>query len=403
MIEDALRDTFASKSAEPPAPPATSGLADSVIRKAGTVRRRHTIVTAAAGVAAVVAAGALIVRILPGDSGGSAPIPQANGGTATVAPTQTTVSPSPQAAGPVEVIVGEEVYAEGKARLKFQPKVALGTVMKVYRALDGSYLVITKPVIAKQALAVQSLLLFDIAGHQSTVVVEKASHIAVSAKGDQVAWSVDGKMSVAERVRDKLVNARTVAAPGDGGPIGFLGRHVVLGRSKNGGPIDAFDVWYADNKYAATWSTNVLRLFGATPKGTALVAQVAAEANEKEACLALLSPDQPFNVQRRACGLPAPMSEGGAISPDGRWLAYPPAAAGTGLILVDLQNVFKEPKVAGTWQLPAAPVAMVWLDSDALVIDAGGQVLRAAPRRFDNVTTVMSSPKGSVLIEPLEP
>jgi hypothetical protein len=398
MIEDALRDTFASKSAEPPGPPAHSGLADTVIRKAGTVRRRHMIVTAAAGVAAVVTAGVLIVRILPGDSAGTTPAPRANGGTTTAAPTQSTVSPSHQAAGPVEVIVGEEVYAEGKARLKFQPKAALGTVMKVYRALDGSYLVITKP-----TLAVQSLLLFDIAGHQSTVVVEKASHIAVSARGDQVAWSNAGKMSVAERIRDKLVNARTVAAPADGGPIGFLGRHVILGRTNSGGAIDAFDVWNADRQYAVTWSTNVLRLFGAAPKGTALVAQVAAEANEKEACLALLSPDQPFNVQRRACGLPAPMSEGGAISPDGRWLAYPPAAAGTGLILVDLQNVFKESKVAGTWQLGSAPDAMVWLDSDALVIDAGGQVLRVTPRRFDNVTTVMPSPRGSVLIEPLEP
>jgi hypothetical protein len=394
MIEDALRDTFASKSAEPPA---VSGLADTVIRRAGTVRRRHMIVTAAAGVAAVVAAGALIVRILPGADTGSNNVPQANQ-TATAIPSETTVSPSHQAAGSVEVIVGEEVYAEGKARLKFQPKAALGTVMKVYRALDGSYLVITKP-----TLTVQSLLLFDIVGHQSTVVVEKASHIAVSAKGDQVAWSADGKMSVADRNRDKLLNPRTVSAPVDGGPIGFLGRHVILGRSKNGGPIDAFDVWYADRQYATTWSTNVLRLFGATPKGTALIAQVAAEPDENEACVALLNPDQPFNIKSRACGLPAPMSEGGAISPDGRWLAYPPAVAGTGLILVDLQNVFKEPKIAGTWKLPAAPVAMVWLDSEALVIDAGGQVLRAPPRRFDTVATVMPSPKGSVLIEPLEP
>ena len=395
MIEDSLRETFA---AQVGGAPQIEGLAEAAMRRARKIRRRRRAV--ATGMAAVVVFALLGIAGLRVISPGFM-VPANQGTTAgrqIEAPTEDG-APEPEG-GPsastrqIEVVQDGEIYTSNRARVQLPTR---GTTTSAYRARDG-YLVITaRPQSHKQ------LLLLDDEGNNQ-VVLDDATSIAVSAHGDKIAWANDETMSVADRSAGDadLVKRVTIKVPAYAAPVAFLGNEVIIARSENAPQGRAFDLWYpARPVHVEKWDANVVRLFGARPDGKGVYAQVADETGGERLCLALLVPEQPFKVQDKTCGLPAAVEQGGGVSPDGRWLAYP-VAGHKQIAMVDLSEVFRaeDPRIR-VWDAQTASARTVWLNSTTFVVDNGTNFVSLNPTQQGRVDTVQGGSAGKILVEPL--
>lgn len=411
MLEDALRQTFAARAEE--APP-LDGVADAAIRRARSTRRRHAVGTTLAGIAVLVVVGALVVRVMPGGLTESDLSSMAGPGAGAPGVVRSAGSGAPRpAVVPLELVIGNEIHIKGKQPLTVDLEQRSGErVSRVFRAADG-YLVITD----SDPAGKQQLYRLDNGGQQ-TIMLYASQNITVSPTGDQIAWRDRTVMSVADRKGAVLGLKKSTQAPTSGGPIGFLGDQVLIGRTA-GSPTDrdatgstgpdsrpgppapvAFDRWDPSGAgYRETWSSNVFRIFGEMPEGKRVVAQVLDPATG-DRCLATLVAAHPFQVQETACGLPEAAEVGGAISPDGRWLAYPTMSASR-VQLVDLDVVFRKPVPAGVWKFDAPVRSMVWADDATMVVDAGDRLARLDTTVPGKLAYVGAEAGGKVMIEPL--
>jgi hypothetical protein len=414
MIEEALRETFAAKVTGGPPLDGARNLAvqraELALWRAGRVRRRQAWGTALAGVLAVAIASLAIFQAVrnpivhPSASGsvGQADANLVPSAAQTEGGEPADQSPTAAPTMPIEVVSGGEIYTEGKTemRLPLPDKDKPAVISRAYRTTDG-YLVIMA-----RSNAVQQLLLLDKTGN-SKVLLKSASSIAVSPGGDRVAWRAGDAMSVADRQPDKpaLDAPLTIKAPLLSFPAAFLGTNVVLARSKAAGDgVDAFDLWYPDHVdgYTEQWDTTIVRTFGERADGSALYAQVRDGTDASKICIALLVPAQPFKVTAKTCGLPAPAVDGGGVSPDGRWLAYPVANA-TQVAMFDVKDLFSSAPKPRLWDLKADSARTVWLGPSSLVVDAGGTFVTLDPSQPTKAESAQGSSTGKVLIEPLSP
>ena len=214
-------------------------------------------------------------------------------------------------------------------------------------------------------------------------------------------------MSVAGRQPDKptLNDQFTIKAPPLSFPAAFLGANVVFARSKAaGGGVDAFDLWYPDHVggYTENWDTTIVRTFGERVDGGALYAQVRDGTDASKICIALLVPAAPFKVTAKTCGLPAPAADGGGVSPDGHWLAYPVANA-TQVAMFEVKDLFGSSPKPRLWDLKTDSTRTVWLGPSSLVVDAGGTFVTLDPSQPTKAESAQGSSTGKVLIEPLAP
>jgi hypothetical protein len=408
MLEDALRDAFANQATSGPADGGQS-MADRAIARAVTHRRRRHAGSVIAGVLALVITGIVSFTVVDG-RGGPPSRPLAGG---PVWPTILATSMSPWAVDPsrdpepLEVVSNGEIYTEGSktAHLALPAHTNGAAVRSAYHADDG-YLVVT----AQPDDSNQQLLLLDKAG-DSKVLLSAASTIAVSDDGAKVAWRYGNLMSVADRKpsTSTLDAPLTVQAPDRGVPVAFIGPDVVLGRTAQSGTgMDAFDLWDPDQQatYTQSWDPGVVRIFGALADGSALFAQVRDAHDATKVCMARLVPDQPFKETDRACVLPQPAAQGGGVAPDGRYLVYP-AADGTHVVIVDLEQVFNGTPVPRVVDLGVkfdpATVRLVWLGPRTAVVDTGGSFVTIDPTQPTKVEPAQANNGGKVLVQPLNP
>lgn len=410
MLEDALRDTFATQATSGPAAVGRA-MADQAIARAVVHRRRVRAGSMLAGVMAIVITGIVTFTVVDDRRSPAGPgrRPLAGG---PVTPTALT-TPTPHhtlnaSSEPLEVVANGEIYTEGgtTAHLALPAHTNGAAVRSAYHADDG-YLVVT----AQPDDTGQQLLLLD-KGGTSKVLVDSASTIAVSDDGDKVAWRTGNTMSVADRQPDtsKLDASQSSPAPDRGVPVAFVGGDVVLGRTaQSGAGMDAYDLWYPDHQgaYEQSWDEDVLRIFGVLADGSALFAQVRDKDDATKVCLARLVPDQPFKETDRVCGLPQPAVQGGGIAPDGRFLAYP-VADGSHVAIVDLQQAFKDsPQAPRTVDLGVtfdpATVRLVWLGPHSAVVDTGGSFVTIDPTQPTKVEPPQANNGGKVLVQPLNP
>lgn len=395
MLEDELRETFATKAGNPPPRSLASldGVADVAIRGAARVRRRRR--AAATGVAGFVAVAAASLAVLHTLTAG-APVggPQANaGGDGQTVEQHGSPSPSPSTSLPPPPLrevdaIGPSAEAATKVRLQLPDK---STVAAAYQAEDGYLVVNNQPDGDKQ------LVLQDDSDKQQ-VLVDDATNITVANDGSTVAWASQGRMNVGTRSVDKksITKNNEVDVPPNTVPVTFVGTDLVISNDGQG-----FDVWHTERGYDQTWDPTVLRVFGGFPAGKAVYAEIKAVAPDTPMCLALLQFDQPFKVKQKVCGLPVAAKAGGRISPDGRWLAYPVEGAKQ-VAFVDLTTVFSDGK-AKLWRLGVTDKTM-WLNTNTFVVDDGKRFLKLDPTgKVDDYQTLDQDSNGVVLIEPLAP
>jgi hypothetical protein len=404
MIEDALREAFATKAGTKP-PTSLDGIADVAIRNAGRIRRRRRAGVTGFAAFIVMAVAAVATFHVVNQGGPADTVAQPDLGTQTSEPRAT---PNTQTAPPAE---NREVPAlDGQAQQSQNVTLKLpdnGTVAAAYKAKDGYLVVNTESDGDKQ------LVLQDEQNNQK-VLVDKASNIAVAKDGKKVAWAQDGKMTVAARTTTPGATTNvTKSAPAEQGlteqestdvpqtavPVTFVGADLVIGREEGEG----FDVWYSGRAYKESWDATVVRIFGTPPDTRSVYAEVKPVDGNAPMCLALLTLGQPFKVAQRRCGLPmAAKAGGGRVSPDGHWLAYPVEGLKQVAVL-DLTKIFTDAAAktwTKTWKLNVT-TKTVWMNATTFVVDSGGKFRAIIPTAAEDAAEPLSGSEGVVLIEPL--
>jgi hypothetical protein len=359
LIEDELRDTFATRVRHPPA---VQDVADRAIRAGGRIRRRRTALSAAAVVVSVVLAGAgatVVADTQRADTGVHVPPPSGPALPGSARPT-------------IDVLFANEIITSDARSIKLA---GLPPARRAYR-IDEGWLVQT----FSSERQSYGLYLVDL-DERVTHLVD-GRQIVVSPDGTQVGWSKDGTVSVARLGHGRLSGTRKTTGTGSLGPVGFVAEGILLGGAPPGGDVVRYDMWFPGmGKYRAG-PQRVGRTFGPTADGKLLFGLV----GEKKPCLAEIDPNS-LRAIRSACVPGLTPNDAVFPSPDGRWLAV---AGPDRVDLLDLSRIWKLPAVTkswpGLWAVAVADGNGAWLDAGTFVLGLRQATVRLSLTEPDTLT-----------------
>ena len=365
-VENELREAFASRTAGRPAP---LDLADRVITRGTTVRRRRLMAISAMATSAVVLLLSVTLVGLTGGDDGMPPnaasdvVPAELAGLLTGRPVRLAVYGTRSVHLPDGA---EKVINRDPAE----------TVTKVSRA-DGAWVVWS--INKRRSLAGLTVVRDD---ESTTSVGTDVVSMATTATGDRMA--VQSQVGNEERVEViELPSGQPVAATplsGDshGTPVvnGWAGSLVVL-TAPNGdaGPV-ATDVWDPESGLYSSTPAGARLVLGPAPMPGLLLAMEPDRPGSADACLTWVDPAAAFTVRVRHCqtgyrfGEPTPW-----VSPDGGHLiAWHPDHDGQ-VIAQDVRTMVSTPL-----GLPphVTPVRVAWEDPDTALIQVS-----PSPGRLD--------------------
>jgi hypothetical protein len=353
-IEDLVRESLHERVAMAPALDDPAGRA---VAGARTLRRRRALVVACfAGLAAVLATGALAglrsgVHTLP--------LPPA------------TVPPPGPASSSVSLVVDHHALLLPDGRSVTLPATESSMLGAVQ--LRRGWLVTG----TTAGTTAQSLWLVTPDGVVHPLAQGLEGAPVVAADGLRFTWRTGVRLFTGHLADGgSLVVEASTPISGKGAPIALTDTAVVLGATATGGGIDSYDLWLpARGNYVPSWDViaHVVAVYGALPGGRRVLGQVHPTSGSKAACLAELDPADSLRATRTACDLPLRVDPTGPVSRDGHWLAAP---AGDGQVaLIDLTTVFQRAAVTSTWH---ADRPGVWVDANTMVAPVSGGL-----RRFD--------------------
>jgi hypothetical protein len=356
LIEDSLRDTFASRVA---APPAIEDAAGAAIRRASGIRQRRITVATAAGVVSVVLVAA---GVLTYQGGGRSPDRVA--APATTSPTAGQSASAPPLVGvplPMDVLNRDRIQV---ANGQVLPLSDVGTPIQAWR-VTGGWLVQTYEPAAK----LSGVWLINETGARSLIASGERTMVSRgsgSRPGVQVAWKTAGRLSLATFSGGGLINRVETDGIGVLSPQSFVGGGVLLAGTTTGGGTDIWDMWFPDRgAYKATNETYapLSQVVGATADNTEIIGLYG-----KPPCLGTQDPREatPSHV---TCDLSLGLDERVHASPNGGWWAV---TSMVGILLYAAPSIWTEQQHTGELTRYASSVA--WLET-TLVVIAGSEVL----------------------------
>lgn len=375
MLEDALRRTFAARTAQSPAldDPATAA-----IRRARRIRRRRNILGSAAAAVAVALFGGGLVSVQDWRL--------AQRGNAT----QMTAVDAPTPPGEATVVAEEP---DPDLSLGPRPDVDLFAAGYMWTA-EGLRISVTEPDTAVTNAyrvplgwvvgdADDSRLVRSDGG---IVPLEIGERWILSPDGTRVAYVTDRTLRVASLNAAGMTDLASTEVDADRVPVAFAGDQVVVGEIQPDGRLVAVDRWSPGEPYRPGSPQQAFGVYEAHVGD--VVAQVPGAGGA--ACLIRLAvrDDGVRPASDAACGIGVPGSgPRPLISPDGRWLAVPMPAT---VAIYDLTTVFRTPIPAAT--CAASPTTdLIWESSGTLLAAAGVTVVRCRP---DGSTEPVAMPSG---------
>ncbi|GLH95554.1 hypothetical protein [Phytohabitans aurantiacus] len=370
-LERALRESLASASADV-APVRHADPAGTAIRRAKRINRRRSIAGTALVAVATVAAAMGVVQLRPA--------PERNAGPVWVGdpypsilrsgdPTPTQLDPpdgsddlrrQDLAVGdvmPVDVVLNTHLQT---ASGKVVDLAALGTVTQAHRA-DSGWLIV-----AAQETGRSALWWVNPDG-SARELLPPVEAVVLASDGLRVAWLDGARLFSASVIRGQVSGAQQSAALTQGQPVSFLGRAVLMARTRDGGD-DEYAVWWPDGgeAFKPTWNGTTVGIYGPLPDGHTVVGQVTQGQNNR-ACLALLDARNALTVLKTACATRLKRDGSGSVSPDGRWLVADAETANLAA-LVDLSGAFKQRTATATrYAGPLLTGRPVWTDANTVV------------------------------------
>ncbi|MCW6007538.1 hypothetical protein K1W54_23760 [Micromonospora sp. CPCC 205371] len=370
-LERALRDSFASATAEV-APVRHADPASTAIRRAKRINRRRSIAGTALVAAATVAVAMGVIQLRPPA--------ERHAGPAWVGDLYPSIlrsgDPTPTrfdqpdssddmrrqelALGdelPVDVVVTSHLQTASGKVVDLAP---LGTVTQAHRA-DGGWLMVGVQQTGRSAL-------WWVSPDGSTrELLPPVEAVVLANDGLRVAWLDGARLFSASVVRGEVSGAQQSAALTQGLPVSFLGRAVLMARTRDSG-ADEYAVWWPDGgeTFKPTWNGTTVGIYGPLPDGHTVVGQVMQGQGER-ACLALLDARNALTVLKTACATRLKRDGAGTVSPDGRWLVADAETANLAA-LVDLGGAFKQRTTAATrYAGPPLSGEPVWTDANTVV------------------------------------
>ncbi|MEH1124470.1 hypothetical protein [Micromonospora sp. CPCC 206061] len=369
-LERALRDSLAGATTDM-APVRHADPAGTAIRRAKRISRRRSVAGTALVVVATVAAAMGVVQLRPDNEryAGPAwigdPYPSI---LRSADPTPTRLDPPDssdemrrQDLGvgdelPVDVVVTTHLQT---ASGKIVDLASLGTVTQAHRA-DGGWLMVGAQQSGRSALWWVS------ADGSARELLPPVEAVVLASDGLRVAWLDGARLFSASVIQGQVSGAQQSAALTQGLPVSFLGRAVLMARTRDGG--DEYAVWWPDGggAFKPTWSGTTVGIYGPLPDGKTVVGQVL-QGRGNSACLALLDARNALTVLKTACATRLKRDGAGTVSPDGRWLVADAETANLAA-LVDLTGAFKQRTTAAT-RYAGPPLAgePVWTDTNTVV------------------------------------
>jgi hypothetical protein len=381
-VEDVLRETFASRVAEPPVADDVAGRA---IRNAAQVRRRRTALVSAMAALSVAAVGTGIVSIT-GRGGG----PVGGVGASSTASTSpspiTTGAPLVRAVLPVDVLNGDRIQGATGTVVTLD---GLGEAQRAWR-VDGGWLVETYRFDEGKAMV---WLVTETGGQTLLALGDSAMVSAGSASrpGPQIAWTLFGTLYLGTYRGGRVTETEATAGVALH-PQVVVGSGVVLAGTRTGGGLDIWDMWFPDRgAYEPTTdnSNGLSSLLGTTVDNERIIGVY----NGKSMCLGEMDP-QAFTPVRSNCSIHFNLDDRVFPSPDGRWWAV---IGPSGIRLYDATKVWGSTADEPTASWPVqGPHAAVWTrDSASFVVTTSTEVLTVYPQAGRSYDSVPLPPSGA--------
>ncbi len=349
LLEDALRDTFRTQVA---APPVLDGVADQVIRQAGRVRRRRTVLVSAVTAVSVAVVGVGAVSIAagrgPGQEIGGPPVSPSPSGSPEPGPNPAPL-PLVGAMLPVDVLNGDRIQVANGTVVSVA---GMGAAQRAWR-VEGGWLVETYQSDQEKAM----VWLVSEAGGQSLLATGRSAIVSpgsAARPGPQVAWVMDDELFLGTYEDGHLsgiVSTKGVALD----PQRVVGSGVVLAGSKTGGGLDTWDMWFPDQgPYVATTENpgGLSTVLGTTVDNERIIGLYGG----KPPCLGELDPNG-LNPVKSNCAVNLRLDDRAFPSPDGRWLAV---IGEFGVAVYDTEKVWTDATPTATWSSVGASHALVW-------------------------------------------
>ena len=369
LLEDALRDTFSSQVATPPA---IDAVADRAIDRAGRVRRRRTTLVTAVAAVSVAIVGAGVVSVVAG-SGNQG---QQVGGPPTSPNPTASAGPSP--GGTTPPLVGVELPVDVLNRERIQaangtvvPLAGMGDASRAWRVHEG-WLVETYQFDQQREM----VWLVSEAGGQTLIASGRAAMVSpgsAARPGPQVAWVTDDELflgTYADGHLSGVVSTKGVAL----GPQRVVGSGVVLAGTQTGGGLDTWDMWFPDRgAYRATTenANGLSTVLGTTVDNERIIGLYGG----KPPCLGELDPNG-FTPMKSNCSVGLDdfrLDDKVFPSPDGRWWAV---TGEFGVALYDAEKVWTDETKTAAWPSVQASYAAVWVaDGTAFVVTTTTEVI----------------------------
>ncbi len=330
MLEDALRQTFVTRTERVPVMDDPAGIA---ITRARVVRRRHRYASGTALVLTVLlmASGGWWIRA--GVSGSS----------------RTASAMAAMSIG-LDVFDGWTIYMPNGGQVNL-PDVKVESPLA---RVPAGFLYV--------AASGKTRLMRPAGSAVDTPISER---FVVSDDGTHVAWTEQASPAgltlwAGELTTDGLVGAVSAAAQSpDAQLVGMVDSKVLL--SSGAGS----DFWQSDKAYEPTWNKDVRAVYGAE-RDIVLGEVTGPPARPTEYCLALLNFTPVGLAEREHSCDPALVAPGRrALSPNGRYLAIQDA---TDVRMVDTANVFDKPAPAPRCASSSPIEELVWESSTRLLV-----------------------------------
>ncbi|MEE6311416.1 hypothetical protein V1634_31780 [Plantactinospora veratri] len=370
MLEDSLRDMFATRVDTPPVPDDPAGR---VIQRGRVARRRRTVSSLAAVAAALVlvTAGAaslgggwLLERPSSGPAAGFGADSLAE---VTVGPVEPPV-PGRETGIGLDIRSGDQLWTTDGRRLSLA---GVGEVTRVYRVPGG------------WVYAGARQVRFLRPDGTSVALSGEDDRWTLSADGDRLAFQLDTTLYIARVGPTGLALMDHVEVPAGVWPVAVTADRVVV----SDGPRGYGFVDLAHPARRPTRDADVTAVYGVRADG--LVGLVREESGNRR-CLASLALTggrlQPVRSGGCGLGLRAEAPDGG-LAPGGRWLAE---RRGAEVVLIDIDRVLD-----GGSTVVACPAAgdvpPVWADDRTVVTGDDKQVVRC---RTDGTEEIVPLPDG---------
>ena len=340
LIEDALRGAFEEQVRRAPAVDDPAGRA---IAAGSRIRRRRTAVSMLAAVAcvAMIGVGAALIN----SDRGRPP-------TSPIGPPELSFGPAERL--PLAVLDNQRLLLPSWTAIPLD----LPQPVRAWEVSDGW-------LVENWINDTAGLYLLPRGGGALAPIVS-GDAVVVAPDGQRIAWSANGKVNVANRIGQELVERRETGGIGAKRPVRFVGQGLLLGGLTAGLAGEGYAMWFPDRGAFQAGADYQDPIFGATPDGSRLYAL----SGRNYPCLVTLDPEG-LTRDRVACDLKLSYARLGVPSPDGRWLA---------ITFSDRVEVYE---VARLW-VSAPPVqtfytaaySLAWIDGTSFVVSTGGGVTR---------------------------